>query len=69
MANKPLDRKALVDEYWKMKEFNPRLSIREFSNIKNLKYYTFRDWFRDWRYNSKWSSTYDERRSNNSSAE
>ena len=54
MKKQQLDRKAIVDEFWKLKGLDPGLSIREFANLKNIKYYTFRDWFRDRRYNSKW---------------
>jgi len=61
MEKQPLDRKALVDEFWRLKGLNPSLSVRAFSNLKNIKYYTFRDWFRDRRYNSKWKESIEER--------
>jgi len=49
-------RTKMVDLFWAEKAKDPGLSIRVFSCLHNIRYYTFRDWYRDPMYNRYWAS-------------
>lgn len=44
-------RKKAVEDFWKQKDEYKPLSIRTYAALIGVPYYTFRDWYRDPRYN------------------
>lgn len=53
------EKKRIMDRYWEMKLSDPGLSLRQFAGMQGIGYYTFRDWYRDPRYNRFWSMRYE----------
>ena len=45
--------KRAVKEFWKKKDEDSSFSIRTYSALIGVPYYTFRDWYRDPRYNGR----------------
>lgn len=46
---------ACIEAFWKRKDIDPLHSIRDHAAASGVPYYTFRDWYRDPRYNARFS--------------
>lgn len=46
-------KKKAVEDFWNQKDKDNLLSIRTYAALIGVPYYTFRDWYRDPRYNRR----------------
>lgn len=46
-------KKKAVEDFWNQKDKDNLLSIRTYAALIGVPYYTFRDWYRDPRYNGR----------------
>lgn len=47
-------KREIMERYWREKDQDAGLSIREFSGRNGIRYYTFRDWYRSPEVNGRW---------------
>lgn len=50
-------REKSLENFWKQKDEDNLLSIRTYAALIGVPYYTFRDWYRDPRYNKRFFCT------------
>lgn len=50
-------KKKAVEDFWNQKDKDNLLSIRNYAALIGVPYYTFRDWYRDPRYNRRFFCT------------
>lgn len=47
------NRKEAVENFWRRRDEGEYLSVRTYAALIGIPYYTFRDWYRDPRYNGR----------------